>query len=63
MKPDEVVAMMAAVLATAQEAPVRLDPQEAAYDRIANQAWDLYHAVQHTAMTAAQRGLARYGRP
>jgi hypothetical protein len=63
MKPDEVVAMMAAVLATAQQAPVRLDPQEAAYDRIANQAWDLYHAVQFTANKASIRGVDRYARP
>jgi hypothetical protein len=62
MKPEEVVSMMAAVLATAQEAPVRLDQTETAYDRLANQAWDLYNAVQHAAMTAAQRGLARYAR-
>lgn len=63
MKPDEVVAMMAAVLATAQEAPVRLDPQEAAYDRLANQAWDLYYAVQHTSTKASIRGVDRYARP
>ena len=63
MKPDEVVAMMAAVLATAQQATVRLDPEEAAYDRIANQAWDLYHAVQFTASKASIRGVDRYARP
>ena len=44
MKPEEIVSVMAAVLATAQQAPVRLDQTETAYDRIASQAWDLYHA-------------------
>jgi len=63
MKPDELVSMMAAVLATAQQAPVRLDESETAYDRIANQAWDLYHAVQHASTEAAVRGTERYARP
>jgi hypothetical protein len=60
MKPEEIVSVMAAVLATAQQAPIRLDQTETAYDRVANQAWDLYHAVQYTSQQAALRGTARY---
>jgi hypothetical protein len=63
MKPEEIVSVMAAVLATAQQAPVRLDQTETAYDRIASQAWDLYQAVQFTATEAVIRGTNRYARP
>lgn len=60
MNQTETVSLMAAILYAASQSKAQPDQQKLFYDRTANQAWDLYNAVQLTSTEAAQRGTARY---
>jgi hypothetical protein len=58
MNQTDVVSLMAATLCAGL--PEKAKPtHQSDHDRIANQAWDLYNAVQFTSREAAQRGAAR----
>lgn len=59
MDHTDTVSMMAATLYAGLSEQKKSQPDQAFYNRIANQAWDLYNAVQFTATEAAQRGLVR----
>jgi hypothetical protein len=59
MNQSDTVSLMAAALLAGLSEKAKTQPDKLFYDRIANQAWDLYNAVQFTSREAAQRGSAR----
>ena len=64
MNQNETVAHMAAVIYAARTAGRKVVAEEGMQlcDDAANEAWDLYNAVQYTSTGAAKRGTSRYGR-
>jgi hypothetical protein len=59
MNQTDTVSLMAAALLAGLSEKAKTQPDKLFYDRIANQAWDLYNAVLFTSREAAQRGSAR----
>jgi len=59
MNQTDTVSLMAATLLAGLSEKAKTQPAKLFYERIANQAWDLYNAVQFTSSDAAQRGAAR----
>ena len=59
MNQTDTVSLMAAALLAGLSEKAKTQPDKLFYDRIANQAWDLYNAVQFTSTEAAQRGSKR----
>jgi hypothetical protein len=59
MNQIDTVSLMAAALLAGLSEKAKTQPDKLFYDRIANQAWDLYNAVQFTSTEAAQRGSKR----
>jgi hypothetical protein len=59
MNQTDTVSLMAAALCAGLSEKAKTQPDQLFYDRIADQAWNLYNAVQFTSAEAAKRGLAR----
>jgi hypothetical protein len=59
MNQIDTVSLMAAALLAGLSEKAKTQPDKLFYDRIANQAWDPYNAVQFTSTEAAQRGSKR----
>ena len=60
MKSNDVVCLMAAAIFAADPSKPPPHRQQLTYDGIANQAWDLYYAVQNTSGQATERATKRY---
>jgi len=60
MTSNDIVCLMAATIFAADPSKPPPHRQQLTYDGIANQAWDLYHAVQYTSGEAAERASKRY---
>jgi hypothetical protein len=60
MNANDVVSLMAATIFAADPSKPPPHRQQLTYDGVANQAWDLYHAVHHTSGEAAERATKRY---
>jgi hypothetical protein len=56
MSQADTVSLMAATLHAGLSEKAKSQPDQLFYDRIANQAWDLYNAVQFTSSEAMKRG-------
>lgn len=60
MTSNDVVCLMAATIFAADPSKPPPHRQQLTYDGVANQAWDLYHAVVYTSGEAADRAARRY---
>jgi hypothetical protein len=63
MNQNDTVSLMAATLCAGLSEKAKTQPDQLFYDRIADQAWNLYNAVQFTSTEAAKRAAARSSSP